>query len=439
MSALPRWLRQAGLVALAVGVLHPVPAAGLPVFGRIYNEPCGACHTTFPQLNPAGENFRAHGMHGLTPAFEPIRVGPALEVPGTLPLAFYLAFGEDLTNTDGPGEDNATVTHFNLQSFRFLAGGELNRHLAFMFDWELIETEPDEGVPEVLAQPYQAYLVGHQALGGWLGNLKAGWYELPFLASPQIHRLSARPYLIYALNGCTILGADPPDGLCEDQPALFRTQIGAELNALHEASGFGWAAGLTNGTNNGFERTASGDGYLHLTQAFGLSRVGLFLHYNPDLAGHGIGDHALRVGPDLDVYSRRFRILAQFLAGWESNPTGQQQALWYYGGFVEGTYRLTTTLVSLLRFDYAWAPEFDDRTRGGDTRARPRLWEVTGGWQWLLLENLKAVAEVTYGEERGMAGHDSENTWAATLRLVTAFWPGTPPGITEYLAEEDTP
>ena len=49
-------------------MLQPTPAGAIPVFARIYDKPCGTCHTVFPQLNPAGENFRAHGFHGLQPA-----------------------------------------------------------------------------------------------------------------------------------------------------------------------------------------------------------------------------------------------------------------------------------------------------------------------------------------------------------------------------------
>jgi signal transduction histidine kinase len=49
-------------------------------------------------------------------------------------------------------------------------------------------------------------------------------------------------------------------------------------------------------------------------------------------------------------------VFGQFLAGYDSNPTGFDQDLWYYAGFLEGNYRLTPSLVSLLRFEYAWLP-----------------------------------------------------------------------------------
>jgi hypothetical protein len=48
-------------------VLWARPALAIPVFARVYDKPCSTCHTVYPQLNPAGEDFRAHGLHGLTP------------------------------------------------------------------------------------------------------------------------------------------------------------------------------------------------------------------------------------------------------------------------------------------------------------------------------------------------------------------------------------
>jgi hypothetical protein len=419
------------LASVLLGTLKPGPAAALPVFARIYDEPCGACHTVFPQLNPAGENFRAHGLHGIRPRIEPLKVGSLFEVPGTLPLALYLSAGEDLGNVDVPGPSNATRTRFNLQFLRLLAGGELGQHLSFLFDWELAETELETGDVRTDTDPYTAYLMAHAERWGWLWNAKGGWYELPLTVSPLVHRLSVRPYLTYELRACSLFGRDPPNRACEDTTIPGEPQVGLDLSARQRDGGLDLAAGFTNGSNARLDDTASQDAYLHVSQAFGLHRLGFFLFYSPDVIGDGVHDQALRLGPNVDIYNRRFRLLGQFLAAYESNPTGQRKSLWYYGTFLEANYRLTTTLASLLRVEYAWAPRFNDRRRGGKTRAEPRLWEVTGGWQWLILENLKAVAEVTYAENHDAGSNRSVNAWSATLRLVTAFWPLTPPGMTE--------
>jgi hypothetical protein len=427
------------LLLVTACALLPAPAAAIPVFARIYNKPCGACHTLFPQLNPEGENFRAHGLHGLPPAVKALPVGSLLEVPGTLPLALYFAGGEDLSQVDTPGRRSPTRTHLNLGFFKLLAGGELGRHLAFMVDYELIESEPDTGDITINTLPYQAYVVAHGERWDWLANLKGGWYELPLGVSPAIHRLSARPYLVYGMNACTLLDVASPRGSCRDMPTLDETQIGLEVSALRPESGLSWVAGLTNGSDNRLDHTASRDLYMRVSQALGLHRVGLFLFYSPDIVGAGVHDRALRIGPDVDFYRRQFRLLGQFLAGYESNPTGHSQELWYYGGFVEGNYRLTPTLVSLLRVDYTWMPRFDDSGHGGDTQARRRLWEVTGGWQWLVLQNMKVIAEVTYGENHEAVSDRTVKTWAGTLRLAMAFWPLTPPGLQEWHGWERTP
>ena len=428
-----------GVAFFWVCALPAAPAAAIPVFARIYDKPCGTCHTLFPQLNPEGENFRAHGFHGLQPAVKPLKVGSLFDVPGTLPLALYLAGGEDLSKEDAPAQHDPTRTHLNLDFLHVLAGGELGRHVAFLLDYELVETEPDTGDIQINSLPYQAYVVAHAEGWDWLANVKTGWYELPLGVSPEIHRLSARPYLVYGLNACTLLDAAPPGSVCDNTSRLGETQIGLELNALQPASGWGWAAGFTNGSNSRLDNTASRDFYVHATRAFGLARMGLFLFYSPDIVGRGVQDRALRLGPDLDFYSRQFRLLAQFLAAYESNPTGHLQALWYYGGFLEANYRLTATLLSLLRVDYAWTPRFDDSMHGGATRVRRRLWEVTGGGQWALLQNLKLIAEVTYGENHEGVSDRSVKTWTGTLRLATAFWPFTPPGAHEWMGRESTP
>lgn len=429
-------------IALSWGVLCTLqsgPVAAVPIFARIYDKPCGTCHTVFPQLNPEGENFRAHGFHGLSPVVKPLSVGSLFDVPGTLPLALYIASGEDLSHVDVPAQRDPTRTHFNLDFLRLLAAGEVGRHVAFLVDYELIETEADSGHVTINDLPYQAYVVGHAERGQWLGNIKAGWYELPLGVSPQIHRLSVRPYLIYGLNGCSLLGVTPPRGACEDVSVLSEPQIGLEANALQPERGLGVAAGFTNGSNNRLDNTASKDVYLHASQALGPHHVGLFLFYSPDIVGDGVHDQALRLGPDVDLYSRQFRLLGQFLAGYESNPTGRSQTLWYYGGFVEANYRLTATLLSLLRVDYAWTPRFDDRMHGGDTHTRRRLWEITGGWQWLIFENLKLVAEATYGENHESVSDSTVRTWTGTLRLVTAFWPLAPPGTEEWVKRRSAP
>ena len=398
-------------------MLQSTPAGAIPVFARIYDKPCGTCHTVFPQLNPAGENFRAHGFHGLPAAVKPLHAG-SLEVPGTLPLALYFTVGEDVSQE----RSGATRTHFDVDAFSLLAGGELGSRLAFLVDYELVETEPDTGDVTIHSLPEQAYLQAHAEPAGWLGNLRLGWFELPLGVSPRVHRLSAAPYLTYGLTACRLLGSAPPGVACDDVAVLDEAQIGVELGGLAPATGFGWVLGATNGSNNRLDDSASRDFYARVSQPIGLHRIGLFVFYSPDLLGAGSRDRTLRVGPDVSWYNRRLRVLAQFLANHESNPTGHSEGLWYYGGFVEGEYRFTTWLLGLVRTEYAWTPRFDDRSEGGETDVRRRLWSVTGGGQWLLLQNFKLVAEVTFQEDRETVSNANDHSWFGTIRAVSAFW-----------------
>jgi len=417
----------------AVGGLWPQPVYAIPVFARIYDKPCGACHTVFPQLNPTGENFRAQGLHGFTPAIKPLKVGP-LEIPATLPFAISFGIGEDLSKVDTPGRANPTHTHFNFEFLSLLAGGELGSHLAFLADYALLITNPQTGETQVNTRPGMAFVQAHAEKGGWLNNFKIGVFELPLGASPRVHRLSVQPYLIYGLSAFSLLGRPPPvRGARKDTLTLAATQIGIEVSGLQPATGLGWALGSTTGSNNRVDNNASKDFYLHLSRAYKFQKLGFFLYYSPDLLGPGKQNQALRLGPDFTFYSRRFRFVGQFLAAYDSNPTDHSQDLWYYGGFLEGNYRFTPTLVSLLRLDYVWTPTFDDTSVGGFTRVRRRLWGVTGGGQWLVLENLKLVAEATYSENHEGVTERTVKSWSFTVRLVTTFWPLTPPGLSEWL------
>ena len=54
-----RWRTAAtvGAAAALAVLLGAGRAAAIPVFARIYGKPCSACHTVYPQLNPAGRRF----------------------------------------------------------------------------------------------------------------------------------------------------------------------------------------------------------------------------------------------------------------------------------------------------------------------------------------------------------------------------------------------
>ena len=405
-------------------------ADAIPAFARIYGKPCHACHTVYPQLNAAGEAWRAHGLHGMRPVVEPIAAGPYFAVPGTLPLALQFAFGEDVTHTRPPSAEESTVTHFNFEFLSLLAGGELGPYLSFLADYAPVITNPQTGEITHPTRPGIAFAQAHAEPWGWLGNLRLGLFELPLGESPRVHRLSVRPYLIYGITAFGLLGQSPPvTDRRTDSLVLSSAQIGGEASMLDPDSGLQGAVGVVTGSNNRIDNNDSADVFVRVGQELSTHRAGLLLYYGPDNLSTA-SEHVLRLGPDLTLYSRRARLAAQFLAGWDSNPTARQVDLWYYGGFVQGDYRLTTALIALLRLDYVGMPDFDDQSAGGSKHIRRRIWEITGGAQYLIQENLKVVAEVTYSENHEAVSDATATGLTATLRIATAFWPLTPPLVT---------
>lgn len=426
-------IRRALAACVLASVVWPVSASAIPVFARVYGKPCHACHTVYPQLNAAGEALRARGLHGLRPVIEPIALGPYFAVPGTLPLAVSLAVGEDVTHTRLPGKPDSTVTHFNFEFLGLLAGGELGPYLSFFADYAPVFTIPQTGEITYPTRPGLAFAQLHAEDWGWLANLRLGLFELPLGESPRVHRLSVRPYLIYGTTAFGLLGQPPPvTDRRTDSLVLASAQIGGEASVLHTENGLQLAAGVVTGSNNRIDNNDSADFFVRIGQQVWTHRTGLFLYYGPDTLSTA-SERVLRLGPDLTLLFRRGRLTAQFLAGWDSNPTATGVDLWYYGGFLEADFRLTTALIALLRLDYVGMPGFDDRGAGGTKDVRRRIWEITGGAQYLVREDLKVVAEVTYAENHDAVSNTSARGLTATLRVATAFWPLTPPLITEWL------
>jgi hypothetical protein len=430
--------RRSGWVGLGLLLAAPSPAQAIPVFARIYDKPCGACHTVYPQLNPEGERFRASGLHGFTPAVRPLRVAPGLELPGTLPLAVSLAFGGDFIEVDVPGAPSPVSKRFNLNFAGVLVGAELGPHLAFLGDYAPLVTNPRTGEEIVNTRAGLAFLQAHDARWGWLGNARAGLFELPLGTSPRVHRLSVQGYLTYGVDAYSLLGRPPPGrgGVPRPQETLnlAGTQLGLELSGLDAGDGLAVAAGAVAGSNNREDQNGAKDVFVRVGRSLGFHRAGLFAYYSPDVLDRGSArDAALRVGPDVTLYFRSLQLVGQVLAGRHGNPSGRHEPLWWVGAFGEVNYRLTPRLVTLGRLEHVGMPTFDDRDRGGSARVRRRIWEVTGGAQWLVEENLKLVVEGTYDANHEAVSARTVRVWAVTVRLATAFWPFTPPVLSRWL------
>jgi hypothetical protein len=439
-----RFLARHGVPKAAVGLvllLADAPAHAIPVFARVYDKPCSACHTVYPQLNPEGERFRAKGLHGLDAAVKPLRVAPGLELPGILPLAISLGAGGDFIKVDVPGARAPVSKRFNLNYLAVLVGAELGPHLAFLGDYAMLITNPRTGEETVNKRAGLAFLQAHAERWGWLGNARLGLFELPLGASPRVHRLSATGYLTYNTNAFSLLGRPPParDGDPQETLSLGSTQLGLELSGLRSEDGLSVTAGADAGSNNRLDQNDAKDVFFRLGKSFGFHRTGLFLYYSPAIHAVSPRDRALRVGPDATFYWRQLQVMGQILAGRDSDPTGVGRGLWWIGGFAEVNYRLTPRLLSLVRVEHVGMPTFDDRDRGGSTHVRRRIWEVVAGGQWLIEENLKLVVEASWDNNHEAVSDRTTEAWAVTVRLATAFWPLSPPGITRWLPAGGSP
>jgi hypothetical protein len=443
--------RQAGVllvawvcVALVFGVLRPVPALAIPVFARIYDKPCGACHTVYPQLNPEGERFRANGLHGLTPAIAPIRATSWLEVPGTLPLALSFAAGGDFTKVDVPDTPAPVTKRFNLEFASVLVGAELGPYLAFLGDYAPLVTNPRTGEEIVNTRAGIAFLQAHADRWGWLGNLRAGLFELPLGTSPRVHRLSVQSYLTYNTDAFSLLGRPPPGRGAVPRPqetlSLSSSQLGVELSGLHTEDGVSVSLGTVAGSNNREDRNHPKDVFLHVGRAFGYHQTGVFLYYSPDLLDtRSARDASLRAGPDVKLYFRSVQFMGQLLVGHDTNPTGRHDAMTWVGGFAEADYRILPRLVSLLRFEDVGMPTFDDRGSGGSTHVRRNIIELTGGFQWLVDENLKLIVEASSDTNHDAVADRTVQSWAVTARVASAFWVFTPPPVVRWIREAQAP
>lgn len=420
--------------ALVAVFLLPRAAQGIPVFARVYGKPCSACHTVFPQLNPAGEAFRAHGLHGIPPVVKPIKVVPGvLDLPGTLPVASSLGVGEDVTSVKVTDTEGSTLSHFDLNYIALLAGGEIGPYMAALFDYAPLFTFPRSGNVFENKRMGLGFLQAHADAADWLINLRGGLFELPLGTSPRVHRLSVQSYLLYQVNAFSLLGIRPPVNKRSDSLSLASTQYGAELSGLQDSeTAANWALGFTSGSNNRSDNNDAKDVFGRFGVNWGLHRAGFFVYYSPDTLSEGTHDSAWRFGPDAQLYFRQVTLRAQLLAANDSNPTGSHRDFWYYGGFVESDYRFLPTLAALGRFEYVATPSFNDSADNGPHIERD-VWQLTGGLQWLVMENVKVQLEATYGENHDSVSDVTAKTWFGTIRVATAFWLAVPPVVEEWL------
>jgi hypothetical protein len=403
-------------------LLFPNQSWAIPAFARMYGIACGACHSAFPALNDAGEEFRLSGFRkynglALIPQVASVKLGERLELPGTIPLSLSTTAGFNATridNTLGDGSKNTNTeadfkrqqSSFNLNEFKFLAGAPLGKDLAFFLDAPLTDTESRQFFdPEARAHgvksktesgeaPYLAFISYHNLFVPDLVNLKGGIIEVPTAFSPSIHRLSFFPYLVYEATTLDVIsrkGVDDivsvpgvvPEALESNQFRLSKGQVGAQLfgramPSLHQISNLyvDYAVGLVNGNNINSDNNTTKDIFGRLAFTYKLPTTTLALGWfsyhsantldnlttNPDTAA-GYRDQLRRDGPDFRLTLNEpvyINFYSQILFAKDSNPTGFGQEAKWWGGFVQAEVKPHNQLVVYGRYDWIRGNHYDD-------------------------------------------------------------------------------
>lgn len=411
-----------GMMPVALGLIVPIEAEAIPAFARLYWYKCSACHSAFPALNAAGEEFRLSGYRrfegeDVVPKVPPVEIGDRLELPGIVPLSFSLEAGYNFTeidNTLGDGSKNANTaddfrrnqSSFNLVELELLAGASLGRHLSFFLEAPLGETEirqffdPEvrrhgtktelEG-PEV---PELAFIGLHNILVPDLLNLKAGIIELPTAFSPTARRLSFFPYLVYeatALDVVSRRGVDDfisvpgvdEEGLERNQFRLSKSQVGVQLfgrvtPSPHQIANLyvDYFVGVVNGNNTNTDNNKTKDVFGRLALTYTIANttltVGGFGYYSDNTVdnlttnpenGARYKDRLWRTGPDISFTLLKplyLNLYSQILFGEDSNATGFGKKASWWGGFVQGEVKPLDELILYGRYDWIDGDRFND-------------------------------------------------------------------------------
>jgi hypothetical protein len=107
----------------------------------------------------------------------------------------------------------------------------------------------------------------------------------------------------------------------------------------------------------------------------------------------------------------------------ESNPTGYGKEFAWWGGFHQLNYFPVKIAVVYARYDWIAGDSFDDTGAGGASKAHPGEWDLIGGLQFLILENLKIIGEYRHHEfdDRVASGASTLKDDGFTMRAMTGF------------------
>jgi len=386
------------MVLVSVVLSIPTPANAVPVFARKYGFNCTMCHSNFPRLNDFGLRFRHNGYQ--LPGREN-EEKTVLETPA--PIAFRTTAGynrDKFTNTTGATD----VSQFQISSLDFLSGGLIGENIGYFMVYPP-QINASRGVVGQSGTVEMANVMFSNILPSRRFNIRVGRFEPDYIPFSVKRSISYSPYEIYDFSFAG--GA-----------AFSDTQEGIELTG-YSPCGFGYAAGLINGSSSSNINGRPSDFYLRLQQVFGAGegqtagqRVGLVGYFGKSHPGDSPSapkESFNRMGLDASLNFDHFNLALQYLQGHDNGTLwGTDSNVTFNGGFAELSYLPKTDLVLFARLDMVNTPS----TLNQDIRA------FTLGSRYYLQDNLALHLELSQRTQE--QGNSETSLEKARENFITA-------------------
>ena len=377
-------------------------------------------------------------------------------------------------------------SNFTVADASIFLSAPLGSHLSFFIEFPLFETKAWEFTPTgpgeariaqhgnfqlptetpvfEVAKFWWNNLLGNRAPRDSV-NLLGGITHLPLAYPSGKVRLAVNQYLVYERRGLDYISPRRVDDLFTDPglaDRLFRLGEpqgmlevngmivpGAPLDAVakRQTLWLEYHVGGTNASNAASDGNVAKGVYGRFVGRWYNQSLGVFGFWTPNLVdqemiaaatatgpagGRVIKDGSFQsarvsAGPDATLSLAPFKIPLSLennvLYNRESNPTGYGKEFVWWGGFHQLNYFPTKTAVVYGRYDWIYGNYFDDTVVGGESKAHPREWDIIGGLQFLILENLKIIGEYRHHEfdDRISSGSSTLTDDGFTVRAMTGF------------------
>jgi hypothetical protein len=300
-------------------------------------------------------------------------------------------------------------------------------------------------------------------------NLLGGITHLPLAYPSGKVRLSVNQYLVYERRGLDYISPAPVNDLFADPVVADRVFRLGEPQGLIEVNGMivpgkpidavskrdtlwlEYHAGGTNASNSASDGNVQKGVYGRFVARWYNQSLGVFGFWTPNIVDADMlrsaaarnvlgpnGNPIIRpaifqsartsAGPDATLSLAPFKIPLSLennvLYNRESNPTGFGKEFIWWGGFHQLTYFPTKRSVVYARYDWIEGHDFDDTSAGGASKGRPQEWDLIGGIQYMVLENLKLIGEYRHHEFSDRVVTPGASTLTDdgfTLRAMTGF------------------